>query len=319
MLQYISIFKKSCGDDVVTLLSVLCIIMTSMAAFLAVYLCYYKRNLRNLRTKLEFILRNDTNQLLSSELNHKDMVELINLINENIVENKKNIQMVNRTNRRFRESISNISHDLRTPLTLAGGYIQMLSNSTLSEEKKKEYYHIVDERIQMVRKLLDQLFEYARIESGELLLEQDKVNLTQVLYECLALYYEDYKRKNVTPLVEVRDKPYYILGDKEALTRIFSNIIVNSLVHGEDQYEIKMKETKESYHLTFSNFTSTIEVNDMEYIFERFYTSDKSRNKKTTGLGLSIAKHLTKKMGGQIDAVYQKGKFEINLSFPKQS
>lgn len=299
-----------------TILVTLVIIFASLAAFSAAYLYLYKKNIKIISQKLDFIINNNTNILLTTDFSSKELNEMINLINSSLTSNKKMINLVKKTNKNFKNTIISVSHDLRTPLTSAGGYVQMLSNENISCDKKCEYIRIINERIKNVRKLLDQLFEYARIESNELELNEEKINIKNIFYDVISLYYQDYNNKNVEPQIIIKDSPYFIKGDEDAVRRIFSNIIYNSLVHGEDNYKIQVIENDDSCEFVFSNRSSTISESDMEFIFNRFYTSDKSRTKKTTGLGLSISQLLTEKMGGSIKASLNENVFSISIKLP---
>ena len=134
------------------------------------YHIYYRINVSNITKQLEEIISiKDTNQLLTVVAKQKDVIKLVNILNSLIKDIRLSRIQIKRINKSFRESIINISHDLRTPLTTAGGYVQILQTSIIDKEQK-EYLDIVLERQNMVRKLLEQLFEYTRIESGEVFL-----------------------------------------------------------------------------------------------------------------------------------------------------
>ena len=218
-------------------------------------------------------------------------------------------------NRSFKNSITSISHDLRTPLTSASGYIQMLQDFDLPEETRAEYLEIVQQRIQAVRKLLDQLFEFARIEADELVLAEEPVNLGNVLRDTLALFYNDFCSQDSEPEIQIPDDPFIVTGDADAFKRIFSNILSNALTHGEGHFSIKAVLADCAVNITFENSTHSIIPDDLPCIFDRFYTTDVSRSRKTTGLGLSIAKRLATRMGGSISASLDNDVFGIHLQF----
>ncbi|WP_254905181.1 sensor histidine kinase [Clostridium tyrobutyricum] len=169
----------------------------------------------------------------------------------------------------------------------------------------------------MVKILLEQLFEYVRIESGEIIYKHVPIDAKKILMDTLVMYYDDFYNKSQEPVVHLVDKSCIILGDEQGLKRIFSNILFNSIVHGKGEYGFEVQESKDNYIFTFSNLSEPMTRDDLDYIFERFYTKDKSRNKKTTGLGLAIAKEITKQLNGTIDAFYNNGKFSISILFPK--
>ena len=280
------------------------------------YHMYYRMNIAHVTKQLEEIINiKDTNQLLTVLARQKDILTLVNILNNHLNENRHSMIQIKRLNKNFRDSITNISHDLRTPLTTAGGYVQMLQGDVTKEERQ-EYLSIVLERQNTVKKLLEQLFEYVRIESGEIVYESVKVDAKAIFIDVLAMYYNDFFEKGLEPTVIIPSKPCIINGDEQGLKRIFSNILFNAITHGSGDYHFEIEESDE-YIFKFSNRSEYMEEEDLNYIFDRFYTKDKSRNKKTTGLGLSIAKEIVKQLDGKINAYYNDGIFLITVSFPR--
>lgn len=280
------------------------------------YHMYYRMNIKHVTKQLEEIINiKDTNQLLTVLARQKDILTLVDILNNHLNENRHSMIQIKRLNKNFRDSITNISHDLRTPLTTAGGYVQMLQGDVTKEERQ-EYLSIVLERQNTVKKLLEQLFEYVRIESGEIVYESVKVDAKAIFIDVLAMYYNDFFEKGLEPTVIIPSKPCMINGDEQGLKRIFSNILFNAITHGSGDYHFEIEESDE-YIFKFSNRSEYMEEEDLNYIFDRFYTKDKSRNKKTTGLGLSIAKEIVKQLDGKINAYYNDGIFLITVSFPR--
>ena len=182
----------------------------------------------------------------------------------------------------------------------ANGYIQLLQEQDLTGEQK-EYVTIAGERISAVKLLLDQLFEFARIEADELKLNCRNTDIHSVLRDVVASYYGDFEQKKCVPNIVIPNSPAIIWGDPDALARIFSNVVYNALAQTV---------------ITVKNASSSIQQEDIPHLFDRFYTTDQSRAKKTTGLGLAIAQRLVTRMGGQISASLQNGIFAIQIVFP---
>lgn len=295
---------------------VVSILLFILLVIVVVYHIYYRINIRTITRELDDIIGADTNQLLTIAANQKDITKLVNKLNDLIKSVRLSIIDVKRINRNFRESITNISHDVRTPLTTLGGYVQMLQDDDVTEEEKKEYLDIIAERENMVKILLEQLFEYVRIESHEITYEHVAVDAERAFVETLAMYYDDFNNKGEEPEVITPEKPCMVLGDEKGIRRIFSNILYNASVHGCGRFIFEIKES-DKYTFIFSNDSEPMTREDLDNIFERFYTKDKSRNKKTTGLGLTIAKQITKQLNGDIEAYYNNGRFSIEVSFPK--
>ena len=281
-----------------------------------VYHVYYRLNIRSITRQLyELLSIPDTNQFLTIEAPQRDAINLAKALNKLIKSTRKSRIEIDTLNRAFRQSITNISHDLRTPLTTASGYIQMLQ-AGVTEEESKQYLKIILERQNMVQMLLNQLFEYVRIQSGEILYEHVPVDAKRIFVDTLTTYYDDFNRKAQEPQVNLPDYPCIVLGDTQGLKRIFSNILFNALTHGAGGYCFEIRDT-ECYSFIFSNNSEPMTGDDLDNIFERSYTLDNPRNRKTTGLGLAIAKEITRKLGGDIEAFYNNGRFTISITLPK--
>lgn len=167
-------------------------LLLSALIILTFYHMYYRMNIKHITKQLEEIIDiKDTNQLLTILARQKDITNLVNMLNNQLTENRISKIQIKRLNKSFRDSITNISHDLRTPLTTAGGYVQMLQ-SDVTEDEKQEYLAIVLERQTTVKKLLEQLFEYVHIESGEIVYEQVPIDAKSVFLDVLTMYYDDF-------------------------------------------------------------------------------------------------------------------------------
>lgn len=280
------------------------------------YHMYYRMNIKHITKQLEEIMDiTDTNKLLTVVAKQRDITDLVNMLNNLVRDIRLSRIHIKRLNRNFRQTITNISHDLRTPLTTASGYVQMLQTSD-TEEEGQEYLSIILERQNMVKMLLEQLFEYVRIESGEISYEHVPIDAKKVLIDTLAMYYDDFNKRGQEPTVSLLKDPCIIRGDEQGVKRIFSNIIFNAIAHGEGEYCFEIKES-DGYIFTFSNTSEPMTKDELENIFKRFYTKDQSRNKKTTGLGLAIAKEITQRLNGTVEAYYNNGRFCISILLPK--
>lgn len=302
--------------DMVYILAGVIGILTILLSGSGVMLYEYRRNVRSILRQLQEIKEIETNQLVYIEGSNREIAALINEINAVILGKRESVIKTYRLNRRFRQSITNLSHDLRTPLTTAGGYIEMLRED-ISAEEKLEYIHIISERQEMVRMLLEQLFEYARLESGEITYETEKTDVKKVFIDVLTMYYDDFSKREEEPQVKVPDEKVWVMGDEKGFKRIFSNIIFNALVHGAGDYHFSIAPKDNGYEFVFRNASEPLTLEELDYLFDRFYVKDVSRNSKTTGLGLSIAKEITQRFQGRICAKYQNGHLAICIWFPK--
>lgn len=292
------------------------IILLIAAGILSARLCYYKKQIAHIRKELELLENTDTNYQITSAVSIGKTEEMISAFNRILQKERGEKRKVLRENTVYRESITSISHDIRTPLTSAKGYLQMLQNKDTAVEKKEKYITIVEQRLDYVTDMLNQLFEYARIEAGEMEFEPEEFNAVNLFAETIALFYDDFLKKGCEPEISLPDEPCRIFADRHAFVRITENLVKNALVHGTRNYRFAL-EKKEDYMVIYaSNQTDTIERSDIDKIFDRFYTTDKSRSRKTTGLGLAIVKRFTEQIGGSVRAYLEKNQFIIELKIP---
>lgn len=291
------------------------------AGVLSARLCCYRRQLSHMLSELQVLEENEeTNLFLTSAVKIGKTQEVISSMNRILEQSRRNRERIVRENRNYREGITSISHDIRTPLTSARGYMQMLRKENVTEEKRLSYARIVERRLDDLAGLLDQLFLYARIEAGEESFLMEDVNVGNLFADTISLFYEDFGERNYEPEIFMEQSPCHIRADKQAVRRIMENLIKNSLVHGTGGWQMSLKRQEgsgqEKVLIRISNTTKSIERADIERIFDRFYTSDTSRSSKRTGLGLSIVKELTQRMGGEVRAELNGEVFFVEVEFP---
>jgi signal transduction histidine kinase len=291
------------------------IMLILVIGVLYAYILLYKREIRDMVKRLQFIRDNDTNMKINLQIKVKEINELAIQLNHMINYYKIEKIAISKAQHEFKEEITNISHDLRTPLTSIAGYVQMLEAEKTPVEKKAEYYNIIRRRIETLVKMLDEFFEFTRIESDEYPLKLEKVNVSNVLTDVISLFYYDFLSKDEEPSIQIPSTPIYIYADKDALKRIFQNLIKNYLNHGTGSISISVKEEGNHVSISFKNYAPNIDSAEAERLFQRFYTADKSRTRKTTGLGLSIVKNLVTKMNGEIKAYVEDSILVINVIF----
>lgn len=309
-------YKEAGMQNIVYVLMFLLVLMTCVSVSLAIHLAKYRQQVKHMIEELSMLRQEDTNYRLSSCCRAGRTPEVIALFNE-IVENyRKEAVILRRENRTYRESITSISHDIRTPLTSAKGYLQMLSKDVVPMEKRQRYVETVEQRVDDVTGMLNQLFEYARVEAGEMEFDIERLNLSNLFADTLSMFYDDFARRECEPVVDIPQEPCYVLADQKALIRILENLIKNALVHGTGEYRFSLMEKNGQVRLCVSNRTDSIEQKDLDRIFDRFYTTDTSRTRKTTGLGLAIVKQFAESMGGEVAASLEDGIFTIEIMLP---
>ena len=228
----------------------------------------------------------------------KDIERLADEIDVLYTENHKNRIKMKKSEERLKRSISNMSHDLRTPLTSVRGYLQLIESG------------------KCLNTLINCFYDLSRIQNGEYILKLEYISIGNVLCEIVAEFYDEFVKKNIEPHVMIEENIPQVIGDKNAVRRIFANLINNMLKHGEKNVDISMKKLTDCVQIQFSNDAPYVSDEDMEKLFDRFYTGNASRSDKSTGLGLYITKELSEKMNYKINADLKDKKltFEIIIN-----
>ena len=253
-------------------------------------------------------LSSDTNKLISVSSGDKYVRRLASEIARQLAELRRQRLKYAGGDRELKEAVTNISHDLRTPLTAICGYLELLEAEDVTENTKR-YLGQIRGRAEALKALTGELFRYSVISSVSDP-NYENVNACSVLESTLLSFYGAFEQRNITPQVSVPEEAVWRRLDIAALSRIFENIIGNALKYSDGDFYVTMDKTGK---ITFSNTSSALSSVDVGKLFDRFYTVDSAR--KTTGLGLSIAKLLTERMGGTISAEYKESKISIVISF----
>ncbi len=292
---------------------VLIFILSFIIIGLLAYLVLLNKELKSLSKQVDNLINMNSNHLIYSEYNLKNVAPIIIKINH-LIKKSKNIELnYNNKNKSLMKMMTNISHDLRTPLTSALGYIDMILYSNISKEEQIKELKIIEERLKRLEELINSFFEFSKIISNNKDPELEKMNLNTILENCIINYYEDYKNHKRQILFNYNQNKIMLYSNKEILVRIFDNLIANAYKHSTGDLEINIT-ANDTIKITFIN---SLDYNDLDIhkIFDEFYTIDISRTKGNTGLGLAIAKEFTESLGGKIYANKKKGLLEITVEF----
>ncbi len=292
------------------MLLALIILLIAVGVLLLLFLLQ-ERELRDISRQLREIRGLDTNELVHTLSGRRSSLELTNEINSLLRETRANRIDHARKNHELEQMMTNISHDLRTPLTSAMGYINMIRTLDLPQAEKEREIGIVEKRLLRLEELLNSFFEFSRIISEEEKPELEELNLVTTLEEAVAHYYDDYCEKGREILLYRSVPKYKILSNRSMLMRIFDNLIGNALKHGEGSLIITL-ESSDTARIRFENRLTAPDL-DVDRIFDEFYTIDISRTKGNTGLGLAIAKQFTHILGGRISAEHVGGLFSVTM------
>ena len=210
--------------------------------------------------------------------------------------------------RELKEAVTNISHDLRTPLTAINGYLELLEEEEKSEAAKR-YLSCIKNRTEAMKGLTEELFCYTIVRAEEPK-KKEETDISGVLEESLLSFYGAMVSKGIVPEIQVPDKKIIRNVNKASLVRVFGNITSNMIKYSEGEMKVKLLENGEMH---FSNKAPKLQAVQVEKLFDRFFTVEDARI--STGLGLSIAKTLTEEMGGSIRAEYREETLTIFLIF----
>ncbi|WP_297720597.1 sensor histidine kinase KdpD [Intestinimonas sp.] len=213
----------------------------------------------------------------------------------------------------IRQQIANVSHDLRTPLTSILGYLQLLEGDGLTVEERREYLHIVQGRARALQSMIVSFYDLSRLEGGEYPLARERVDLYHVLSQLVAEFYNDFEGSGFDMTVELREGLPAVTADPAGVLRVFTNLIRNALEHGRTRMSILLYQEGDEVVSIFANDAPGLTPEDVEHVFDRFYTADKMRTGQSTGLGLAIVKALAERMGHTVTAELEDGLFQVTV------
>lgn len=207
--------------------------------------------------------------------------------------------------RQKNELITNVAHDLRTPLTTIVGYLELIKDdSALSKEDVHKYSGIAYEKSIRLQEMMDDLFEFTKLDNADIKLNKSMINLSGLIMQMTDEFYPSFKDCNITPIVNLPEENIYVQGDGQLLARVFDNLISNALKYGYHNTDLKIEVSGDEKYATVKviNHGDTIASEDIPLLFNKFYRTDSSRNSKTggTGLGLAITKNIVDLHHGDI-------------------
>ncbi len=284
-------------------------VLAAVAIVLGVKVWLLRRGARALRLGLAQKLREDTNTLLSLPCRDKELRRLASSLNEELRLLRKERLRCQQGDKELKEAVVNVSHDLRTPLTAISGYLQLLKSQELPPDAQR-YLGQIESRTESMKRLTEELFRYSVVVSEENL-AREPVDLRRAVEEALLSFYGALEGRGIDPQVRLPEEPVVRSLDKAALSRVLGNILTNALKYSAGDLAVTL--TPEG-RLVFSNLAPDLDPVSAGRLFDRFYTVESSR--QSTGLGLSIARLLTERMGGAITASWEEGRLRVEAVFP---
>lgn len=287
------------------LIGILLIIISAL--LIKIYLM--QKSAKQIKNSLDYILSADTNILIDITSTDKHMRSLASNINKQLCSLRQARHRFHQGDMEIKNAVTNISHDLRTPLTAICGYLDLLEQTEKSEEAAR-YLDIVKNRTELMLQLTEELFQYSVILSANSCIDTEPLSLNSALEESLAAFYTCLTQQGITPVIQMPSRQIIRKLNKSALYRVISNLLSNAIKYSDKDLNITLLDNGE---ITFTNTASQLNNLQLEKLFDRFYTVKNAGN--STGLGLTIARTLTEQMNGTITAKYEDNKLSITVLF----
>lgn len=292
-------------------LIIFCFVLAAVVFALAIRLVLIRRSLGEITEELDEKLKTDTNTPICISSGDRAVRNFASKINSELSELRRERLRLQNGDAELKRAITDISHDLRTPLTAICGYIELLEREEQTENSER-YLLIIRERANSMKNLTEELFKYSLVTSAEDNLKAEKVSLNDALEQSLAAFYGVLSQKGIKPEIKIPKEPVERVLDKAAVGRIFENILSNAAKYSDGDLTVELSADGT---VTFSNTAEKLDRIETERLFDRFYTVENAGG--STGLGLSIAKLFTEKTGGKIAAEYKNKKLFVHVNFPE--
>ena len=286
----------------------LCGALSVLVIFLWVKNHILKKSMAEIRTELADCLSEDTNTLISVSSGDKQIRLLASELNQNLRLLRKERRRFIQGDMELKNAVTNISHDLRTPLTAISGYLDLLEQEKKTE-KTERYIQIIRNRVELLTQLTEELFRYSVILSTDNQANKETLVINSVLEESIASFYTALSERHITPNIHIPEEKVIRTLDRSALIRVFSNLLNHAIKYSDGDLDIRLSESGE---ITFTNAARGLDEVQVGKLFDRFYTVEAAR--KSTGLGLAIARTLVEQMNGTISARYENDKLSLCVS-----
>ena len=294
------------------------IILSVICIWLLGYLLLMKNQIRNLTKELRENRKEFYNKQLRIQLFDKDLTKLTEECNYNLDYQTNCKKKARYQEQLSRQSISDIAHDLRTPLTVVKGNLQLLQREGTLEKKEQQYLQVCQAKTEELKNMVDDFFELSMLESDNSEIELTNINITNLLMNVILEHEILIREHGFTPTIDLPEQTIIVQGNESFLIRIFGNLLGNIFKYGKEQFTVRLEELEDEYLVTFANFVEEPHKIDVMHLFERTYMADGSRSKSGTGLGLYIVKLLAEKQNATISAKLENNTLSILLHLKKE-
>lgn len=285
-------------------------VMATIIVVLFVKIYTLQKSAKEIKNAFADRLMTETNTLIDISSNDKYMRELAASINIQLRKLREERHFFIEGNAELKNAVTNISHDLRTPLTAICGYLDLLEQEEKSTTIER-YIEIIRNRADLLTELIEELFRYSVIISCERLVVREPIAINGILEESIAAFYTTLNKRGIVPNIKITQAKIVRSLDRSSLIRVFSNLLNNAIKYSDGDLDITLTDSGE---VIFANTAPRLNEVQVGKLFDRFYTVEAAR--KSTGLGLAIARTLIEQMNGTISAKYENGRLSICIFFP---
>lgn len=289
------------------------LLVTLLSIFIFMILRFYhiKRKLAYMEQTLADVQSGNGNRriLVGS---HDVMAPLAYRLNEIVYAYEDKLLSLKKANETNKQLMTNLSHDVRTPLTTLIGYLDAVHSYIVTDCEREEYIEIARRRAYDLKNYIDVLFDWFRLNSNEFTLSIESVEIAELTRNILKDWVPIFREKDMDFEIEIPEKPLMVKLDIDGYSRIVNNLVQNVVTHSKaSQIKITMTADAKAMCLSVSDNGIGIEKEDLQHIFDRLYKCDKGRSEKGSGLGLSIVSQMVDRMGGKISAESKVGKYTV--------
>ena len=292
-----------------------CALLFVLCVWLIIYIIRLKKNMREIKRELILTRDKSYNRQITVDLVDRDMSEMTAEMNRTLDYQKQLKYETEAAELTLKQSVSDIAHDLRTPLTVINGNLQMLKREEKMSERGKEYVRISEEKCAAIKTMADDFFELSVLESDNITVHTIRVNITNTLMQFLADSESLIIENKLTPEVILPEKSVFALADPSLLMRMLGNLLNNVVKYAENSFKLILATEDDFCRITFANKVSPENAPDTARLFLRTYRADRARSGSGAGLGLYIVKLLAEKQRGSVSAEYKNGELSVSTAF----
>ena len=272
-----------------------------------------KKQIRNLTDQIDALVRGSSEKMLDIALIDRDLERLAGTLNQYYTKQRYTVARALQHEDHLKESIANISHDLRTPLTVITGHLQLLLASALPGEQNRRVTAALH-KAERMKELIRTFYDLTLLDSEQTVPKREQLNLSNLLIDFLTDHAPLFDSQNICPDILLPDSSVFIYSDRNMIERILQNLLTNAVCHSLGTVRIQLtQEADGKAVICFQNTVQNAADFDAGRMFDRFYTGDKLRHDESTGLGLAVVKTLAEKLDGQVSAAIEADLFTIKV------